>query len=134
MANAIIRFSFDATGMQRVREDLAKIVEKSRAVRLRMALVRAKKRERRAYLNMLRSTRRNRAEMVRKWHLARLHVRACEMRIEKPNATIRIVSRCVRREEPVVFIDIEAERVLPLRMETIRGHRLSVAEIDEVPV
>lgn len=58
------------------------------------------------------------------------------------NATIRIVSRCVRRGEPVVFIDIDAEivasgKVGPStcdRRTLLLGHRLSVAEIDGIPV
>ena len=105
MSDATIRFMFDATGTHAVTEQLRQVAIESRFALARIALGRAKRRLHRAYLNMLRSTRRNRKEAVRKWMLAKLHVRAAKIRVEKPNAEVRIVSHSMKNGEPIVLID-----------------------------
>ena len=80
MAQAAIRF--EANGVQELRSKIYATMQEMRIVLLRLSLARAKKRLHRARLNMLRSTRRTRKAMVRKWALAKLHVKVCEIRFD----------------------------------------------------
>ena len=138
MANTSIQFSFDAIGVQKVREDLTHVVKASRAALTRIRLAKAKKRLQRAYLNMLRAPRSKRKDVAWRWELAKLYVKACEMRVESPTAEIRIISRNIRKGEPVVFIETVFARgaTAPTtcdRRTVLLGPRLHVAEIDECP-
>lgn len=139
MANASIRFSFDATGVQKVREDLARVAKEARAALFRIALAHVKKREQRAYLNMLRSTRRTRKVTVRRWELAKLRVKVCKMRVESPTTEVRIVSRNIRKGDPIAMIETIFARgmIAPSnadRRTILLGHRALVTEIDECPI
>lgn len=97
MANTTIRFNVSG---------LAEMRESFRLLALQLAHAKAKRRERRAYLNMLRSTRRTRKTMVRKWMLAKLHVKVCEIRIECPTTEVRIASEAnVEAGFPVSDLD-----------------------------
>lgn len=98
MANATIQFHVE--GIDDIRQTF-------RELSAQFARMKAIRRERRAYLNMLRSTRRTRKAMVRKWQLAKLHVKAAEIRVQCPKAEVRIASRNLRRGEPVVFVDVK---------------------------
>lgn len=99
MANVSIQFHVE--GIDDIRRGF-------RELAVRFARVKAIGRERRAFLNMLRSTRRTRKAMVRKWQLAKLHAKAAEIRVQCPTAEVRIVSRNLCKGFPIVFIDIDA--------------------------
>lgn len=101
MANATARFTIDTTGLRDIRKNFHELA-------LQFTRLKTIWRERRAYLNVLRSTRKNRKEKVRKWQLAKLHVKASEIRVQWPSAEVRIVSRFLCKGYPVVFIDIDA--------------------------
>lgn len=99
MANATIQFHVE--GIDDIRRGF-------RELAAQFARMKAIRRERRAFLNMLRSTRRTRKVMVRKWQLAKLHAKAAEIRVQCPTAEVRVVSRNLRRGFPIAFIDIDA--------------------------
>jgi hypothetical protein len=137
MANASICFSFDATGTREVITGLAKVAKEARVALHWIDLAKSKKRLHRAYLNMLRSTRRNRRDAVRRWELAKLHVRAAEIRVQCPNAEVRIVSRNLRKGEPIVVINAIYARgsVQPSgvdRRTILLGHRPNFTAIDDM--
>jgi hypothetical protein len=137
MANASIRFSFDAPGTQEAIDKLAEVAREARVALHRIDLAKSKKRLHRAYLNMLRSTRRTRKHAVRRWELVKLHVRAAEIRAECPNAEVRIVSRNLRKGEPIVVINAIYARgsVQPSgvdRRTILLGHRPIFAAIDDM--
>ena len=105
MTNVTVRFTIDTTGYRAVAEKLYATMDEMRIHLLRIALYRAKCRLHRAYLNVLRSTRRTRKEAIWRWELAKLHVRAAEIRVERPTAKVRIVSRRMQSGKPIVLID-----------------------------
>lgn len=130
MANAIVRI--DVSGLYDIRKTFHELA-------LQFTRMKAVLRERRAYLNTLRSTRRKRKEAVRRWQLAKLRVKVCEIRIECQTAEVRIVSRNLRKGEPVVMIETifargQSEPLTADRRTILLGHRASVAEIDECPI
>jgi hypothetical protein len=139
MANATVRFNIDTSGFQESVSKVYATMAEMRTTLLRIALATAKKRERRVFLNMLRSTRRKRREAVRKWQLAKLHVKACEIRIECPTAEVRIVSRRMKSGEPIVMIDAVYARGEngPSgvdRRTILLGHRARAVHVDECPI
>jgi hypothetical protein len=88
-----------------MREAAGEVRRMFKELAAQLSRVKAVQRERRAYLNMLRAPRRKRRTATCKWELAKLHVRAAQIRCECPGAEVRIVSRNIRKGTPVVLIE-----------------------------
>lgn len=88
-----IHFNFDATGAAATRESLHEVGNQARVSLLRVALANATHKSHRAYLNMLRGSRKNRKALVRKWHLAKVNVQRCKLQLQNPTAQIKMFRR-----------------------------------------
>lgn len=130
MANATIRFRIE--GIDDIRRGF-------RELSLQFARIKACAKLRRAYLNVLRSTRRTRKEKVRKWELAKLHAYVAGLRVKHPDAEVRLGSRFSCSGMRFVAIEIiyargQTQPSVVDRRTILLGHKTKVVEIDEVPV